>query len=106
MTCLVKRSIATCTQLFAFDKEACESGSVRRIAAALGYHVNHEIPGAGLRYRWDCVCGRELPQKLPLPGSTYAPQGQLLSLSSWIAQPFPLSERLRARCNWSTPGKN
>ena len=34
--------------LLTFDEEACKSGSVGRIAAALGYYVNHEVPGAGL----------------------------------------------------------
>ena len=34
--------------LLTFDKEACESGSVRRIAAALGYYVNHKVPSARL----------------------------------------------------------
>jgi hypothetical protein len=34
--------------LLAFDEEACKGGSVRRIAAALSYYVNQEIPGASL----------------------------------------------------------
>jgi hypothetical protein len=34
--------------LFAFDKKACKSGSVGRIAAALGNHTNQQVPGATL----------------------------------------------------------
>src|SRR4029077_6088403 len=34
--------------LLAFDEEACKSRSVSRIAAALGYYVNQQVPGASL----------------------------------------------------------